>query len=153
MAAYTTADSLGIAQELEAQWQSRINKKSACGSVGEWQEVASTSKEETTRPDERTSPAPALATNMSVLSDRDRARTFALSERTLSDEDDDVPVVVKRRRDAHDVKSEPEVLVKREAEDETTPASTKDTPADDLPLFKRRKARSGTLQSVRASLD
>ena len=106
MAAYTTATSLGITPKDE-KWREKMENRTSEAVVGEWVPVI---------PPESSSAGaaePASTSSSSsyvppVRSERDGLRAFQLVERTLESEDEDVPIVTKRRRgaDADAVKEE-----------------------------------------------
>lgn len=91
-AAYTSAASLGINDDSKEDWEARrAKRKSAAAAPGAWEDVQHTPPSY-----ELAAPAPPPST----LTERDEARTFQVRERTAqySDNEDDVPITVKRAR-------------------------------------------------------
>ncbi|KAL4399428.1 hypothetical protein ACI68E_003808 [Malassezia pachydermatis] len=147
MASYTTAESLGVSGDEDAQWLAKRAKKKETVHIGEWETYTPTSA--------TTSSLSSVSTaGPSVTSDRDEKRHFELTEKTLAedeeDEEDEAPIVLKRPR------TQPMEPVKKE-EDETVPLprlstpppiNEEETPASDTNLFRKRKARSGTAKKI-----
>ena len=125
--AYTTADSLGISHELEAQWKDRRARTLMVAEPGEWEDVTNSTENSTRVPSTATSVGQNSANRVDSIrattSDGDKARAFNIRERTMEDSGEekrpvsegyeDVPVIVKRPRHhaVYDADTEPKLAL------------------------------------------
>lgn len=101
MASYTTAKALGVGEEDEAEWQKKFARRTGAAKVGEWETVAvpePQEEEEEEEDEEDEEEAEEIVQEVPLMSERDKARSFQIKEKTLGDEeDDDLPVIVTKR--------------------------------------------------------
>lgn len=97
MASYTTAKALGVGDEDEAEWQKKFARRTGAAKVGEWETVTAPEppqEEDEEEEDEEEE----VVQEVPLVSERDKARSFQITEKTLEDEeDDDLPVIVTKR--------------------------------------------------------